>query len=254
MKLPVFIGWDKREEAAGEVCWKSLERRSTMRLHVTPMLEEGLRADGMYDRPFRLEGSQRIDLRDGRPFSTDFAFTRFLVPRLMGFRGVALFCDCDFLFLSDVADLFELFDPQYAVQVVKHAPNAAPGQNGTKMDGMQDIMYGRKNWSSLVLWNCGHPDNAALDHAVVNHSTGQWLHAFSWLSDDQIGALPLSWNWLAGVSDDLPGYRKPDAVHFTLGGPWFPGYEKMPYAEDWLREKSAGDRLPLVREAFRQPA
>ena len=52
--------------------------------------------------------------------STDFAFSRFLVPLLSGFEGWALFMDCDMLMLDDVARLWALRDERYAVQVVKH--------------------------------------------------------------------------------------------------------------------------------------
>lgn len=229
--LPVWIGYDAREHDAALVCEHSLRSRSSAPLHIQRLHEPSLRHIGLYDRPWRMDGGQRYDERDGKPFSTSFSFSRWLVPSLMQHRGLALFVDCDFLFLDDVAKLFERFDPRFAVQVVKHwMPEAA----GLKMDGQIQQPYYRKNWSSLCLWNAGHPSNQRLTPSVVSNMSGQWLHGFSWLDDHEIGELPADWNWLAGI--DAPTGRDPSAVHFTLGAPDMPGHENDPYAFMWREE------------------
>ena len=56
-------------------------------------------------------------------FSTEFTFSRFLVPYLQNYRGWAIFCDSDFIFLNDIDELFSLADSKYAVMCVQHEYN-----------------------------------------------------------------------------------------------------------------------------------
>ena len=226
--LTIYIGYDEREHDAYEVCRASLLEHASCPLHIVKLDQAALRRAGWYRRQWRQEGKDRIDMGDLKPFSTDFAFTRFLVPALSLYQGWALFCDCDFLFTGDVAKLFEFADNRYAVMCVKHEHE---GDEGTKMGGVTQGRYYRKNWSSLVLWNCGHSATEMLSGYIVNEWGGRWLHAFSWLGDDQIGALPHEWNWLAGV--DPMYWETPKGVHFTLGTPNIPGCEATPYAALW---------------------
>lgn len=221
----IFVGYDSREADAYRVCEKSILRYSQQ--WITPLKEIGLRLAGLYDRPYHIDGSQRYDTRDGRPFSTEFSFTRFLVPALNQYEGWALFCDCDFMFRADVNELFKLKDDKYAVMCVKH--DYTPTE-GVKMDGQIQQPYLRKNWSSLVLWNCGHPANKKMTPRAVNMFPGSFLHAFKWLKDSDIGSLPESWNWLEGHS---PKSWEPKAVHYTRGIPSMPGYEHCAYADEW---------------------
>ena len=168
----------------------------------------------------------------GKPFSTQFTYSRFLVPYLMGYQGWAVFCDCDFLFRGSVDDLFEMADPHKAVQVVQHAHKPVEGR---KMDGVVQSSYGRKNWSSLILFNCGHWANRMLLPVDAGADDGLNLHQFGWLTDDEIGALPVEWNYLVGhnTEKDCPD---PKAVHFTEGGPWWAQYRDVPFADEWFRE------------------
>lgn len=239
--LRIFVGWDSREIEAYDVCRVSLTRRASVPLTVTPLKLDELIAAKLYDRPFERRGNQRIDLRDGRPFSTDFSFSRFLVPSLASWTGWALYCDCDFLWRDDVAKLFALRDETKAVMVVKH--QHAPPET-SKMDGVVQTTYPRKNWSSLILWNCGHPANRAVTSEAVNVRPGSWLHGFRWLDDAAIGDLPEAWNWLEGHS--APSID-PRAVHFTRGGPWFPAWKSVAYADEWWREHAlvAGEQRVL---------
>lgn len=227
--IPVFIGHDRREEAAYAVCEASLRRHASAPVQVTALTIAAVTRAGLYRRYASRQGAQRVDLVDGKPFSTDFSFTRFLVPALALWQGWALFCDCDFLWREDVARLWRHRDERYAAMVVKHQHVPA---EATKMDGVAQTAYRRKNWSSLVLWNCAHPAHARLSVADVNQAPGAWLHAFEWLADDEIGALPHRWNWLAGSSPPLSD-NAPAAVHFTLGTPDMPGCGEMPYAGEW---------------------
>lgn len=222
----VFIGWDARENDAWLAARASLLHHAGQPVCVQAIREPNLRVGGIYCRDWIHNGDRRVDAIDGRPFSTDFAFTRFLVPLLCQYEGWALFCDCDFLFRADVSRLFDDPDPAKAVYVVQH--DYAPPE-GIKMDGQVQQAYPRKNWSSFILWNCGHPKNCALTQARVNREPGSFLHRFAWLDDADIGALDGRWNWLVGHSREANPY----AVHFTEGGPWFANYQDVPYADEW---------------------
>jgi lipopolysaccharide biosynthesis glycosyltransferase len=230
--LDYFIGFDAREPDAYAVCDFSCRRKSTIPLHVSPLKHRDLRARGLFDRPWLIEGKTGVmhDQRDGRPFSTEFAFTRFLVPELMGFKGWALFTDCDMLWLADIARLKASFDPSKALMVVKqtHTPSTK-----TKMDDQPQRIYNRKNWSSVMAFNCGHPANRALTAKHVNTAPGSDLHGLAWLTDDQIGALDPGWNFLVGSTSPKV---KPLLMHFTEGGPWFEHMKNVPYAGWWQSE------------------
>jgi len=221
--LPVFVGWDSREAIAFDVCRHSILKRASAPVRVTPLKQRELREAGLYTR-------------DTDPLaSTEFTYTRFLVPHLMGYQGWALYCDCDFLWLSDLAELFAAADERYAVMCVHH--DHRPSESW-KMDKQKQTVYPRKNWSSMVLYNCGHPKNRALSPEVVNRETGSFLHRFTWLEDADIGAVPETWNWLEG-SCAKPAAGHPKAVHFTRGGPWMEAWRHVDYASLWLAEKDS---------------
>ena len=140
------------------------------------------------------------------------------------------------LFLSDVKDLFALADDRYAVMCVKHSHVIE--KEGLKMDKRPQLRYMRKNWSSFVLWNCGHEANRYLTKEAVGFMKGSDLHAFSWLDNKLIGDLPFSYNYIAGISPKLPPERgaRPDVIHYTEGGPWFDECKDVPYAQTWVDE------------------
>jgi len=220
--MKIFVGWDSREDIAYQVCRSSIIRRRDS-AEVIPLKQDELREQGIYTR--------EVDPMS----STEFTFTRFLVPYLMNYEGWAIFCDCDFLFLEDVKHLFDLKDERYAVMVVKHDYNPPAG---TKMDGQQQLPYPRKNWSSLMLINCGHPKNKqGLTPQQVNLQDGQFLHRFSWLEDHEIGDISHQWNWLVGHYKQ-PQNGIPMAIHYTEGGPWFDNYAHCEYGALWERERN----------------
>lgn len=222
-RTPIFVGWDSREDIAYQVCRFSLARRASEPLKVFALRQKALRY-------------QRLFWRDLDPLAaTEFTYTRFLVPHLAEYRGWALFCDCDFLWLADAVELLALADPRYALMCVQH--DHRPTER-TKMDGCVQTVYPCKNWSSLMLINCGHPANRALTPELVNHESGQFLHRFQWLDDSLIGALPPTWNWLEGWYPK-PESGTPKVVHFTRGGPWFESWQHVDYGELWLAEKEA---------------
>ncbi len=220
----VFIGYDPRERVAVNVLADSFQARSSL-----PLLIGQVRLDqlaGVYKRE-----------RDPRQ-STDFSFSRFLVPWLAGYRGWALFIDADMLCLADLAELWALRDERYAVQLVKHQHVC---EQGLKFQGMPQTPYGRKNWSSVMLFNCARC--TVLTPELVNSASGLELHQFHWLADEQIGALPPEWNVLVGVQP-LPA--APKILHYTLGGPWFDDCLTMPASDRWLAARAAmNEPLPV---------
>jgi lipopolysaccharide biosynthesis glycosyltransferase len=217
--MKVFIGYDPREDIAYQVCKHSILKHQPD-ADIRPLVQKELRQAGWYKRP------------EDKLASTEFTFTRFLIPELTNFKGWALFMDCDMILTTDIKELFDQADDKYAVMCVQH--DYAP-KEGTKMDGQKQTIYPRKNWSSVVLWNCGHPSNRVVDQDQVNslELNGAYFHRFSWLEDKEIGKLDHTWNYLVGVYDDI---ETPKLIHYTEGGPWFENYRDCQFNELWKQE------------------
>ncbi|MBS3650948.1 glycosyltransferase [Pseudaminobacter sp. 19-2017] len=218
--LKVYIGWDSREPIAYDVARHSLLKNSSIPVEVIPIKLQELIEQGAYTR--------EVD-----PLaSTEFTYSRFFTPYLAGFKGWALFCDCDFLFFGDVAGLLSYRDPSKAVLCAQH--DYKPKES-VKMDGKVQTAYPRKNWSSFMLFNCEHPSTRKLTPEVINSESGAYLHRMQWAADEEIGSLPIEWNWLEGWNDK-PASGYPKAVHFTSGGPWFKDWQNVDYGDEWRRE------------------
>lgn len=169
------------------------------------------------------------DVISDAPCATEFSCSRFLVPHLAK-SGWALFMDCDILVRCNLRELFDSLNPSKAVYCVKH--NYQPA-NIIKMDGQAQEKYNRKLWSSFCVFNVEHAANKALTLEYVNSVPGRVLHAFSWLKDEEIGELGQEWNWVPGHS---PEVIHPRCIHYSEGGPWFPGYENVLFGKDWNEE------------------
>src|SRR5262245_15237381 len=151
----VYMGFDRREVLAYEVAKSSILRRCSTPIEIVPLK--------LNDPPVSRLLTSPVAHRDGKmwcqisqaPLATEFAVSRFVVPFFHCSR-LALFVDCDIVCLADVTNRFALAEDRYAVQVVGHDHRP---RDATKMDGQVQTAYARKNWSSVVLWNCGHPSN-----------------------------------------------------------------------------------------------
>jgi hypothetical protein len=235
----VFVGYDSREDIAWQVCRHSLLRHSDNQAEVFPLRQTALRELGLYTRPYDIGAT------------TEFSLTRFLTPYLAARSGWVAFCDCDFLFASDIREVFRGLDPNKAVYCVQHDYTPA---FRVKMDGKPQSIYPRKNWSSFMLFNCDHPDVRALTPQVVNTASPAYLHRFEWVRDDSaIGALDLDWNFLEGEYP-APDYV-PKVIHFTNGGPWFSEWKDCDFADLWLQEydlylRSVGQEPKEMRVAY----
>jgi hypothetical protein len=214
--IRIFIGFDARETVAWHVLTQSILARSSEPVSFIPLA---------------LNNLGPLMWREKNPLqSTDFSFSRFLTPYLSGYEGWSLFMDCDMLVLDDIAKLWALRDEKYAVMCTQH--DHQPRET-IKFLGAPQTPYGKKNWSSVMLFN--NTRCRALTPERVNTASGLELHQFKWLgSDDEIGPLPLHWNHLVGYN---PPRSDAANVHFTLGGPYFNESVDCEYAQTWQNEK-----------------
>lgn len=215
-----YIGYDSREDIAFQVASFSLKKHSSVPLDVAPLKLKDFQERGIYTRS-----------HDPKQ-STEFTYLRFFLPYLNNYEGWALFADDDFLWLGDVAELISKLDDRYAVMCVKH--DYIPSVK-TKLANVSQEPYPRKNWSSMMLVNCGHHANSALTLADANTKSGSYLHRFGWIKDDSlIGEIDYEWNFLVQHYSPYTDGRLPKAVHFTEGGPWFPDHRNTDYAHLWF--------------------
>ena len=165
--INLTIGFDPREAVAYHVCSQSIISRSSEPLAITPLALKNLK--GYHESH-----------KDG---SNAFIYTRFLTPHLMNYQGWCIFVDGDMVVLDDIAKLWAQRDDRYAVMVVKH-----DYQTNAPMKYLGNINenYPRQNWSSVILWNCGHPDNKVLTPGYVETATGAQLHRFQHLKDEEM--------------------------------------------------------------------
>jgi len=215
LPVPVFVGYDPREAVAYHVCCNSIIRLATAPVAIVPLA-------------LNLMTDYQETHTDG---SNTFVCSRFLVPYLMDYQGRAVFIDGDMVLQSDILELFDLLDDQHAVAVVKHDYQT---RSSVKYLGNANHNYPRKNWSSVIVWNCEHEKNRVLTPDLVQHSTGSYLHRFGWLDDADIGELPQEWNWLP---DELGANPNAKLLHYTLGTPCFAEYESVPQADVWHQER-----------------
>lgn len=213
--LPIYIGYDPREAIAFHVCTNSIIRQATKPVSINPLA--------------------LCNMQDYEEKHTDgsnhFIYSRFLVPHLNDYDGWALFIDGDMILRDDISDLFDLCDDSKAVMVVKHDYKT---QMPVKYLGARNEDYPRKNWSSVILWNCGHEANKQITPELIQHSSGAFLHRFTWLKDDQIGELPIEWNWLP---DEFGENKDAKLLHYTLGTPCFHDFATTSMSDEWHRER-----------------
>lgn len=213
--IPVFVGYDPREAIAYHVCCNSIIRNASAPVAIVPVA-------------LNLFSEYKETHTDG---SNHFIYTRFLVPWLMGWSGKAIFIDGDMIVRGDIIELYETLSTTQDVAVVKHDYLTKQTE---KYMGAKNEDYPRKNWSSVIVWNCNSFPNRKLTPEFVMASTGAFLHRFSWLEDHRIQALPSEWNWLPDEYGVNPNAK---LLHYTLGTPCFHEYADTPQNEEWHRER-----------------
>ena len=211
--MKIFIGHDSRYKQATLVCQASIKQ-----------FPSGHKINWLDKKTLkRVKVYGRKDLKNE---STEFSFTRFYVPLLTHYKGIAMFCDNDFVFKSNPADL-EKYLGDKTVAVVKHSDYQA---NNVKMDGKENKSYPRKNWSSLMVFNCEKLKDVLTKEYLDNASASD-LHELKWVDDSEIASIPRSWNCLVGHNN----CDNADALHYTNGGPWFDEYQDCEHSELWWR-------------------
>jgi len=211
-KITITIGYDADESVAYHTFCQSIIEKSTIPVQIIPLSKKNWR----FYTETKLDGSN------------DFIYTRFLTPYLCEYKGWAIYADSDMICRDDIKKLWQLKDEKKAVQVVKHEYKT---KRKIKYLGNKNEDYPRKNWSSLILWNCEHKSNKKLTTEYVKNSTGKELHRFNWLADEEIGDLPIEWNWLDIEYDDNEMSK---LIHFTLGTPCFKEYSNTKMAKEWF--------------------
>jgi lipopolysaccharide biosynthesis glycosyltransferase len=213
--IPIFIGYDPRESIAYHVCVNSIIRHASQPVAIVPV------ALNLFQDYEETHGDN----------SNHFVYTRFLVPHLMGYQGWAIFIDGDMVLRDDIVKLWNLREYDQDVMVVKHDYKTRMTE---KYMGAKNEDYPRKNWSSVILWNCSSWPNRKLTPAFVQSQPGSYLHRFSWLDDARIGELPVEWNWLP---DEFGANDNAKLLHYTLGTPCFAEFANTPQSEEWHRER-----------------
>jgi lipopolysaccharide biosynthesis glycosyltransferase len=213
--IPIFIGYGPREAIAFHTCVNSIIRHAKQPVAIMPLA-------------LNLFSDYNETHTDG---SNQFIYSRFLVPHLMSYTGWAIFIDGDMIVRDDITKLWDLRDHSKDVMVVKHDYKTKASK---KYLGSKNENYPRKNWSSVILWNCGNHPNRRLTPEFIENATGSYLHRFSWLDDTRIGALPIEWNWLP---DEFGPNADAKLLHYTLGTPSFHEFATTPMAEEWHSER-----------------
>jgi lipopolysaccharide biosynthesis glycosyltransferase len=212
--VKIYIGFDQRESVAYHTFVQSLIDHASIPLDITPLAVKTLKG---YEEKHKDK-------------SNDFVYSRFLTPFLNDFKGWAIFVDGDMICQTDIKELLDLRDNSKALQVVKHDYKTKANQ---KYLGNINQDYPRKNWSSVILWNCAHPKHKLLTPDFIANESGKYLHRFSWLEDSEIGGLPKEWNWLV---TEYPNNDQANIIHYTLGTPCFKDYRDTEMSDIWLKK------------------
>jgi lipopolysaccharide biosynthesis glycosyltransferase len=207
----VYIGYDPREAVAYHVCEDSIIRHSSLPVSITPV--------------YLPQISNYVEAHvDG---SNQFIYSRFLVPWMCGYSGWAIFVDGDMVVKDDIVKLWRLRDNWTAVQVVKHDYKT---KHPMKYLGNKNEDYPRKNWSSVMLMNCGHYAWRQITPEFVAKAPGSFLHRFEFIQNDRIGELPKKWNWLV---EEYEHNDEANLLHYTIGLPAFSEYQECDHARDY---------------------
>ena len=209
----IVVGFDQKESVAYHTFVQSVIENSTIPTRFMPLNIGSLT-------------NYKETHKDG---SNDFIYSRFLVPYLMNFNGWAIYADGDMVCVEDIKKLWDLRDDKFAVQVVKHDYKT---KIKTKYWGNKNEDYPRKNWSSLILWNCNHQTHKILTPKFIQQQTGAFLHRFSWVEDIEIGEIEKEWNWLAIEYEEK---KDINLIHYTIGTPCFEEYESASLSPFWKK-------------------
>lgn len=220
MTIPIYAGFDPREQIGFHTFVSSVLHRSSWPVSVIPL----------HAPLFTSFWGQKQAADETNAFTR----TRFLIPFLQEYKGWAIFCDgADMICRADIAELWALRDEYKDVLVVKHDYKPAPRKYiGTQMEA-DNRWYPFKNASSVMLINCHSAAWRRMTPEVVAKMTGAELHQFAFISDSRIGYLPKEWNHIVGEEPPNPDAK---IAHFSLGLPAIPHYAECEFADEWAQE------------------
>lgn len=243
MQINIYIGFDSRndgQQLAFDICKKSILKNTKYqnKININSLILKELEKQG-FNRDF------------DKMAATEFTYTRFMVPYLNKYDGIAIFCDSDFLWECDIYEelvpyINKMLKQNASVCCVKHEYKE---KKSLKMNNLQQFDYPRKNWSSLIIFNCSHEDCKNLTLENVNTQTPAWLHRFGWVKDENIIELPHTYNYLVEIYHDE---ENPKVIHYTNGGPWHYYYQKTEFYDKWLKYLDANQLKRLENEIERQ--
>lgn len=209
--IKIFIGYDKRESIAYHTLTQSIIEKSSVPVSITPL---------------KLSNLLSIYNREDNKGTTEFSLTRFLVPFLSNFNGYSIFMDCDMVCNIDISEVLSVIEnqPNKSVYVCQHDYKSVVNLKATG----KNENYPRKNWSSFMIFNNSLCKNLTPEY--VNSATPSDLHRLIW-ANENIGSLPLEYNWLVGEYDKI---HNPKILHYTLGTPCFIEYKNSDYSQEWF--------------------
>ena len=230
LPIQLFCGFDEREEVGYHAFCSSVIEHASVPVSITPL---------------SLKSVERVYGAGHRDGTNGFIYLRFLVPYLMGYQGWAIFADgADMVMQADIAELAALYDPFKAVQVVKHSYTTKHPRKyvGTAMEA-DNGNWPRKNWTSLMLINCGHYAWRDLTPEKVATLPGSYLHRLSFITDEtRIGELPAEWNWLA---DEYGANGDAKLLHWTCGIPAFEHHKSAPMSYVWFKANARANHATV---------
>ena len=215
----IYVGYDSRFPLAYEACKRSINKYAP-NVFVKPLIKDELQKLGLYQR------------EDENESSTEFTYLRFLIPYLQGYQGHTIYCDSTMMWRSDPREMTKYLNKHMAAAVVQHNISSCP--SATKLGNQPQVYYPRKNWASVILFNCSHPECRRLIPKVIKEQTPKWLLEFDWIENPaSLGMIPLEYNYLIGYYSDPMSDSGIKAVNYTDGGPWDVNYRDLDFVDEW---------------------
>lgn len=192
--LRIFAGFDPRQPVAYNVLQHSILSNSSKPVAITPLSLKTL--------PIKRMGL------------TEFTYSRYLVPWLCDYAGMALFLDADMVVDFDIADLFAAAQPgSFGVWVAQDKP--------------------RFEWPSLMLFNCDRC--TLLTPELIETGVPQRLEAWA---EGGVGNLPIEWSYCVGYNHEE---CTPKLIHYTAGIPIWPETRDCKFADVWHKYHQAAN-------------
>jgi len=196
--IRVFIGTDESQRVVSQVLEHSIRKFSTRPVEINLM------SDISIPSPKK---------KENQPM-TPFSFYRFLIPRLAGYKGRAIYLDADMQVFGDIAELWDTPMGNHKVLcAVQNETLTAWGRNSSFQTGRQ---------MSVLLMDCSKLDwrieDIIQDLDQDRYTYAELVFNLCLLKSDEIGeTIPPEWNSLEAYVPD-----RTKLLHYTVGHiqPW----------------------------------